>query len=118
MTRSVADIERVADLISAGISQAEAARLTGIPRGTLRDWIKVGLDEAIKHRHERTVRFAPQPCIERPCSSREVPSAGANAYLLGMYLADGLIPAVGRDGFKLRITLDAKYPGIVHYCER
>jgi hypothetical protein len=118
MTRPVTDIERVAELISAGVSQAEAARRTGIPRGTLRGWIKVGLDEAIDHWRERSVRLAPQPCVERPCSSREVSSRAAYAYLLGMYLGDGSISAVGRDNFKLRITLDAKYPEIVAECER
>jgi hypothetical protein len=118
MTRPVADIERVAELISAGVSQAEAARRTGIPRPTVQDWMRVGLDEAIKHRRERSVRLAPRPCVERPCSSREVPSGAAYAYLLGMYLGDGSISAVGRDNFKLRITLDAKYPDVVAECER
>jgi hypothetical protein len=116
MTRPVADIERVAWLISAGVSQAETARRTGIPRRTLRGWINVGLDEAIDHWRERSMRLA--PCVERPCSSREVPSGPVYAYLLGMYLGDGSISAVGRDNFKLRITLDAKYPDVVAECER
>ena len=118
MTRPVADIERVAELIAAGVSQAETARRTGIPRGTLRVWIKVGLDEAIERRRQRLSRPASQPCTEQPCSSIDLLPATAYAYLLGMYLGDGAISAVPRGRSKLRITLDAKYPGIVGECER
>jgi hypothetical protein len=59
MTLPVTDIERVAELIGAGVSQAETARRTGIPRGTLRVWIKLGLDEAIEQRRQRTVLCGP-----------------------------------------------------------
>jgi hypothetical protein len=37
----------------------------------------------------------------------------AYVYLLGMYLGDGCISAAPRDVYKLRITLDVKYPGII-----
>lgn len=37
-------------------------------------------------------------------------------YLLGLYLGDGCLAAHPRGVFKLRITLDAKYPGIVDEC--
>jgi hypothetical protein len=40
----------------------------------------------------------------------------AYAYLLGMYLGDGCISDCPRDVAKLRITLDAAYPGIVGEC--
>ena len=39
------------------------------------------------------------------------------AYLLGMYLGDGCISRHRREVFKLRITLDARYPEIVSACE-
>jgi hypothetical protein len=35
-----------------------------------------------------------------------------------MYLGDGAISAITPGTFKLRITLDAKYPGIIRECER
>lgn len=41
-------------------------------------------------------------------------SLGASyAYLLGLYLGDGMLSASRRNVWKLRITLDAKYPGII-----
>ncbi len=39
-------------------------------------------------------------------------------YLLGMYLGDGFLTACPRDVFKLRITLDLRYPGSIHECSR
>jgi len=40
----------------------------------------------------------------------------AYVYLLGMYLGDGCISRSAKDVFRLRIALDAKYPGIVEEC--
>jgi hypothetical protein len=37
-------------------------------------------------------------------------------YLLGMYLGDGCLSAHRREVFKLRISLDARYPEIVDEC--
>ncbi|HEV3376097.1 MAG TPA: hypothetical protein VG126_02340 [Thermoleophilaceae bacterium] len=37
-------------------------------------------------------------------------------YLLGMYLGDGCLSAHRRDVFKLRISLDARYPEILDEC--
>src|SRR5437764_15153896 len=47
MTRPVTDSQRVADLIASGVSQAETARRTGIPRATLREWVKLGLEDGV-----------------------------------------------------------------------
>lgn len=41
----------------------------------------------------------------------------AYAYLLGLYLGDGCLSATHRGVFRLRIFLDAKYPGILDECE-
>lgn len=38
-------------------------------------------------------------------------------YLLGLYLGDGSISAHARGVFKLRLTLDAVYPGIIQEAE-
>jgi hypothetical protein len=44
----------------------------------------------------------------------ELPSA--YVHLLGLYLGDGCLSAHRRDVFKLRISLDARYPEIVEEC--
>jgi hypothetical protein len=43
---------------------------------------------------------------------------GPYAYLLGMYLGDGYIARHRRGVFCLRITSDARYPGIIDECSR
>jgi hypothetical protein len=42
----------------------------------------------------------------------------AYVYLLGMYLGDGCLSEHRRAVYKLRISLDARYPGIAAECER
>jgi hypothetical protein len=42
----------------------------------------------------------------------------AYAYLFGLYLGDGDITRHARDVFRLRITLDMRYPGIVESARR
>lgn len=40
------------------------------------------------------------------------------AHLLGLYLGDGYIASAPRGVFKLRLTLDAAYPGIIDAAAR
>ena len=42
----------------------------------------------------------------------------AYVYLLGLYLGDGCLSGHPRDVYRLRISLDAKYPNIVSECAR
>lgn len=37
-------------------------------------------------------------------------------YLLGVHLGDGCISAHARSVFRLRITLDSRYPGLIEEC--
>ena len=50
------------------------------------------------------------PCD--PCQHIGDMPAGAYAYLLGLYLGDGCLSETRRGVYRLRITLDKKYPGI------
>lgn len=52
------------------------------------------------------------------CSEHELATLDlrAYAYLLGIYLGDGCISQYPREVWKLRITLDSIYPGIVAEC--
>jgi len=40
--RSRADVESVAELAEAGLSKSAIARVTGVPRSTVRDWLSGG----------------------------------------------------------------------------
>ena len=109
MTRSAADVQRVADLLARGLTQAEVARQTGVPRGTLRGWVATGTAVVLAQR-STSVHDA-DGCGHR----RRVPEA-PYAYLLGLYLGDGCL-SHQRDGiYRLRISLDVRYPSIIEEC--
>ena len=79
--------------------------------------------------HERRA-FRERPCgtgsaghkfdretLAYPCYAHDFSSlpAGAYSYLLGLYLGDGCVSRC-RQVWRLRVTLDAKYPGIIDRC--
>jgi hypothetical protein len=105
MTRPSTEVRHVFALHAAGIPTAEIARRTGIPRSTMRYWLGQGPVYA-----ERAIPSCP------PCSVRPGIPPGPYAYLLGLYLGDGCLSEVGRGVYRLRITLDTKYPGIIAEC--
>jgi hypothetical protein len=90
------------ELVSAGVNDCEIARRLDLPRTTVRDM----------HRSRR--QNATRPLCAR-CWQRSSPvvfTASDYAELLGLYLGDGHISQGARTQ-KLRLSLDARYPGIV-----
>jgi hypothetical protein len=81
-----------------GIHATEVARILGIPRETVRDWL-AGATPARTH--------------GSPCSHDFRALSGTYAYLLGLYLGDGCLSAHPRGVYRLRIALDLRYPGII-----
>jgi hypothetical protein len=76
--RSVIEVDRVLALAREGLNKSEIARRTGIPRATVRDWLKGRTPEQ---------RVAPAwPTDHDIAGPREQYS-----YLLGMYLGDGCL---------------------------
>jgi hypothetical protein len=101
--RSAEEFDNVQRLIAAGLNDCAIARETGIPRRTICDM-----------RRQPIVRpriSATSPCVHDFC---RLPAA-AYCYLLGIYLGDGCISRRPR-AWQLRVTLDAKYPGIIDRC--
>uniref|UniRef100_UPI000F0BB753 hypothetical protein n=1 Tax=Mycolicibacterium stellerae TaxID=2358193 RepID=UPI000F0BB753 len=106
--RSAEEFERVQRLVAAGLNDCAIARRTGIPRRTVRD---MRAKPAVARRHvagtsacgieHRFAEISPKPYC----------------YLLGLYLGDGCISRAGRV-WHLRITLDKKYPAIIHRCRQ
>lgn len=94
-------VTEVLRLRSAGLSNCEISRRTGIPRSTIRDWSRGRIPRA-------TTQTGPGDLGRLP---------PAYVYLLGLYLGDGCLSAYPRDVHRLRITLDVRYPGIVAECE-
>lgn len=106
--RSADEFNEVRRLISTGMNDCAIARLTRIPRPTVRDW-----------------RRSPPNGLRRPTASSacgidhdfsQLPPE-AYCYVLGMYLGDGSISR-NRRVWRLRITCDKKYPAIIDRCRR
>jgi hypothetical protein len=96
--------ELALSLVAEGHNDCEIARRLGVPRATVRDW--------------RRPRYVPRANRERgicPRCWRPAPrivfSDADYAELLALYLGDGHIATLARTQM-LRISLDAKYPGI------
>jgi hypothetical protein len=98
--RSAEEFKAVQRLIAAGVNDCEIARQTGIPRCTVRDW---RCRPQVRSRDSRG-----SPCDHD--LSRLL--AKSYSYLLGLYLGDGCISRGGRV-WRLRITLDSRYPKII-----
>jgi Helix-turn-helix len=101
--REPAEIEECLELRAKGMTATEIARRSGIPRATVRDWIngrvpRAGLSRCPTCGLAGHVRSALPP---------------AYAYLLGAYLGDGCVSLHPRGVYRLRITLDTAYPGII-----
>ena len=107
--RTVDEVHRVQRLAQEGLNRSEIARLTGIPRGTVRNW----LDGAVP----RAAARARCPTCGHPEHDPESLPGPEYAYLLAMYLGDGCILRHPRRVWRLDITLDARYPAIVAECE-
>src|SRR6186997_3051733 len=93
-----ADLVREArSLRKQGLGARRVARRLGLPVSTVRDW-----------------HAGKEPKRRRAV---EIGDLGADyVYLLGLYLGDGTISAHPRDVYRLRISLDRKYPAIVEEC--
>ena len=111
--RPHSEVEAVARLIHAGLNDCAIARATGIPRPTVREWRCNGAHPG----HNRMGAFGPSVGGCPICGGDELDSQ-SYAYLLGMYLGDGYLASHPRNVFRLRIVLDARYPGIIDECAR
>jgi hypothetical protein len=106
--RSYEEFAAARKLIAAGLNDCEVARVTGIPRTTVRDW--------------RSGRRSAEVVVLASCAACEGPVhdfealPDSYAYLLGLYLGDGCLSEHRRRVFRLRIVLDDHYPGIIREC--
>lgn len=109
MTHPVGIVSRSLELAADGRTATEVARMVGVPRATVRDWMC--------GRVPGRRRLAVGGGCSRCGGAHDLGSLPrVYAYLLGMYLGDGCLSAHRREVFKLRISLDARYPEIVEEC--
>jgi hypothetical protein len=99
------DVERtiVAHLATGDLNASRIARMTGIPRSTVRDWLSGPRRKRAERRRSRAPSIASLPGAQY-------------SYLLGFYLGDGTISRQRRGMYRLRITTDCRYPGVIAEC--
>lgn len=112
MTRSRDEFETVMALIAEGHNDCEVARLTDIPRPTVRGWRR---GEGANARRYPEPPMSAGRCVGHDFSA--IPLM-AYVYLLGMYLGDGYIAAHHRGVWRLRIFSDVRYPRIIDECSQ
>jgi hypothetical protein len=96
--------EAALDLMATGLNDGKVADALGVPRRTVRDW---------RHRPWRLHAVCARCWSSTPAI---VFTSADYAELLGLYLGDGHIAELPRTQ-RLRLSLDAKYPGIVDDAE-
>lgn len=99
--RSRSEVVGVRALAAMGLSSSAIARQLGLPRSTVRDWLAGRLPHSAS---------PPTDGCGVVHVLGELPPD--YVYLLGLYLGDGCISRQPRGVYRLRIFLDAKYPGI------
>lgn len=98
---------RALELVAAGLNDCEVARRTSIPRSTVREWRR----PTYVPRDGRP--RLPETCPRCWLAAKPIRFTSEDyAELLAMYLGDGCISQHARTQ-RLRIVLDAKYPGII-----
>jgi hypothetical protein len=100
--RPAAERRIVAFIATGEANSSKIADITGIPRSTVRDWLKqpTPLSGRVQE-----MEFEPATLPEAPYS-----------YLLGFYLGDGCISKTARGVYRLRIKTDTRYPAIIDEC--
>ena len=106
--RSSEEFYTVKRLAAQGLNDCAIARLTGVPRRTVRD---LRCRPSIR---PRNVARSSGCSIEHDFESI---AAAPYCYLLGLYLGDGCISRSGRV-WHLRVTLDKTYPAIIARCRQ
>lgn len=103
-------------LASDGLNATEISRELAVPRRTVADWLAGKLPA---HSRVRTTSYDPSTCEQCGHQRHDFQALPDQyVYLLGLYLGDGCIATHPRSVFRMRITLDAKYPGIIAEAAR
>ena len=114
--RSDEEYEQILRLWEGGENKLVIARVTGIPRATVRDCItRYGSVAGLKRQRGLAKNGLPNGLSSTLCDPANTQVQSAYAYLLGLYLGDGEISR-NRRIFRLRVALDKKYPDIIQSC--
>lgn len=114
--REYEEYRKILTLWEQEIPKKRIAIMLDIPRATVRDCIeRYGSVKGLEDNRDRATRSTPDEVLDSITDPQNVLIRQTYAYLLGLYLGDGNIVKV-RKVYRIRITLDAKYPGIIQSC--
>lgn len=126
--RPQAEYDEAIRLVGAGFNDSEISRRLNIPRGTIRDWRHAAEKNpgyrtvhATGHRPNLVVTSTnPGGRCDGTCEAPVFALRDRNAYfyLLGQYLGDGTISEMSRGVYRLRVTCDQRYRGIISEVDR
>jgi hypothetical protein len=111
--RTRQEVDQVLALRAEGLNRCEIARRTGIPRGTVRDWVAGRVPDFDPPGRAYGSRATCPVCLGGP---QTLPQT-AYTYLLGLYLGDGCLSAYPRGVYRLRIVCANAYPELMRRCE-
>jgi hypothetical protein len=111
MTHRPDRIAHALELGSHGLSATEIGRRIAVPRATVRDWLAGRIPMTASRGYVSCAG-----CGGARHTLDQLPES--YAYLLGLYLGDGCLSRHPRGVYKLRITLDLVYPGIIDACRQ
>ncbi len=116
--REYEEYQQILEMWECGIPKKRIAIQLNVPRTTVRDCIeRYSTLRGLETNRERASRSTPNGVLERVGNPQNNLVQQAYTYLLGLYLGDGNITKV-RQVYRLRITLDARYPGIIQSCSQ
>lgn len=102
--RTLKEYEKVMKLRKQGLSQWDISDKTGIPRGTIKDWV-IGNIDLSKSKYKLQID---DPMLILDTESKKQ----SYSYVLGMYLGDGYINKMKRT-YRIRIAQDNKYSSLI-----
>jgi hypothetical protein len=117
--RSLEEVGWVGELAEKGLNDCAIARLTGLPRTTVRDWRSTRRWIPRERTPSRARTPSTHSCVVcgHPCH-RFDELGDRYVYLLGLYLGDGYIVHHRRGVYRLTVMLDSRYAGIVAACRQ
>jgi hypothetical protein len=98
-----------------GLPARQVAKELGLPRTTVRTWLKARSAEALVAGRRPAGPSA--ACAEGRCPYRVELDEEAHAYVFGLYLGDGCVTPYRRRVDLLRITCSNAYPSLLDECE-
>jgi LAGLIDADG DNA endonuclease family protein len=114
--RSYDEYREILKLWELGINKKMIARVTGIPRATIIDCIRrYGSVDRLESSFNQIKESSLLNNLQQDLGEQNAILRQNYAYLLGLYLGDGCITKA-RKVYRLRIALDASYPGIIDSC--